>query len=124
MWADVEAPLPFDDGAFDVVVAAELLEHLRSPDRLVTEIARVLRPGGTIAGSVPNGYRLKNRVRGLGGRPIEQDPTHVHLSGARDILRLLTSFDSLRLEFVVGRFIRLNRRQFANVIVFSGRKPR
>jgi SAM-dependent methyltransferase len=123
VWADVEEPLPFDDAAFDVVVAAELLEHLDRPDRVVTEIGRVLRPGGTIAGSVPNAYRLKNRLRALAGRPIEQDPTHEHLFRARDVLRLLSTFESPRLEFVVGRFVRLNRRQLANVIVFSGRKP-
>lgn len=119
----MEAPLPFDDAAFDVVVAAELLEHLRRPDGLVAEIARVLRPGGTIAGSVPNAYRLKNRLRALGGRSIEQDPTHEHLFRARDLLRLLDAFESTRLKFVVGRFVRLNRPQFANVIVFSARKP-
>jgi SAM-dependent methyltransferase len=123
VWADVEEPLPFDDAAFDVVVAAELLEHLRRPDGLVAEIARVLRPGGTIAGSVPNAYRLKNRLRALAGRSIEQDPTHVHLFRARDLLRLLNAFESPRLTFVVGRFVRLNRRQFANMIVFSGQKP-
>jgi SAM-dependent methyltransferase len=123
VWADVEEPLPFADAAFDVVVAAELLEHVRRPDGLVAEIARVLRPGGTIAGSVPNAYRLKNRLRALGGRPIEQDPTHEHLFRARDLLRLLDGFESPRLTFVVGRFVRLNPQQFANVIVFSGRKP-
>jgi hypothetical protein len=89
----------------------------------VSEVARVLRPGGTIAGSLPNAYRLKNRLWTLGGRPIAQDRTHVHLFRARDVLRLLDAFESPRLEFVVGRFVRLNRRQFANVIVFSGRKP-
>jgi SAM-dependent methyltransferase len=123
VWADVEEPLPFDDAAFDVVVAAELLEHLRRPDLLMTEISRVLRPGGSIAGSLPNAYRLKNRLRALGGRPVEQDPTHEHLFRVRDVLRLLSPFESPRLEFVAGRFVRLNRRQLANVIVFSGRKP-
>ena len=122
VWADVEEPLPFDDDTFDVVVAAELLEHLDRPDRLMTEIRRVLRPGGTIAGSLPNAYRLKSRLQALAGRPIAQDPTHVHLFRARDVLQLLSAFQSPRLEFVVGRFVLLNRRQFANVIVFSGRK--
>jgi SAM-dependent methyltransferase len=42
VWADVDEPLPFDDAAFDVVVAAELLEHLRRPDLLMAEISRVL----------------------------------------------------------------------------------
>jgi hypothetical protein len=90
----------------------------------VAEVARVLRPGGTFAGSVPNSYRLKNRLRVLAGRPLEEDPTHLHLFRPADILRLLGAFEDPRLEFVVGRFVRLYPRQFANVIVFSARKPR
>jgi SAM-dependent methyltransferase len=123
VWADAEEPLPFDDSSFDVVVAAELLEHLHDPPAILAEIARVLRPGGTVAGSVPNAHRLKNRLRVLWGRAVEQDPTHVHLFRPCDILRLLAAFEEPRLEFVVGRFVRLGRRQFANVIVFSARKP-
>lgn len=123
VWADAEQPLPFPDGAFDVVVAAELLEHLHHPDRLVAEIARVLRPRGVIAGSVPNAYRLKSRLRRLTGLGIDQDPTHVHLFSPRDILRLLEPFEAPRLEYVVGRFVRLSPPQFANVIVFSAQKP-
>jgi 2-polyprenyl-6-hydroxyphenyl methylase/3-demethylubiquinone-9 3-methyltransferase len=42
--ANVEEPLPFDDGSFDVVVAGELFEHLRVPDAVVREARRVLRP--------------------------------------------------------------------------------
>lgn len=124
VWADVEESLAFDDAEFDVVVAAELLEHLRRPGRLVEEIRRVLRPGGTIAGSLPNAYRLKNRLRVLRGLTVEQDPTHVHLFRPRDVLRLLGTFEAYRLEFVVGRFVRVSPRQFANVMVFSARKPR
>ena len=123
VWADVEEPLPFDDADFDVVVAAELLEHLQQPGRLVAEIRRVLRPGGTIAGSLPNAYRLKNRLRALRGRAVDQDPTHAHLFRPRDVLCLLASFEAPGLEFVVGRFVPLNPRQFANAIVFSARKP-
>jgi SAM-dependent methyltransferase len=45
--------LPFPDGAFDRVIAAEVLEHI-PPDRAaISELARVLRPGGTIAVTVP-----------------------------------------------------------------------
>src|SRR3989442_5840313 len=42
-WADLDDPLPFADGTFDVVVAGELLEHLRDPRRVVSEVRRVLR---------------------------------------------------------------------------------
>ena len=45
--------LPFPDGAFDRVIAAEVLEHIPADVRALGELARVLRPGGTIAVTVP-----------------------------------------------------------------------
>src|SRR5438552_4194983 len=45
-WADLDEPLAFGEATFDVVVAGELLEHLRDPARLVADVRRVLRPGG------------------------------------------------------------------------------
>jgi SAM-dependent methyltransferase len=45
--------LPFADGEFDRIVAAEILEHVPEDIRVVDELVRVLRPGGTIALTVP-----------------------------------------------------------------------
>jgi len=45
--------LPFADGEFDRVVAAEVLEHIRDDTGAIAELVRVLRPGGTIAVTVP-----------------------------------------------------------------------
>ena len=45
--------LPFADGEFDRIVAAEVLEHIHDDVRAITELVRVLRPGGTLAISVP-----------------------------------------------------------------------
>lgn len=45
--ADVQQ-LPFDDAAFDAVVAAWMLYHVQDIDRGLAEIARVLRPGGRL----------------------------------------------------------------------------
>ena len=45
--------LPFADGEFDRVVAAEVLEHIPADVEAIAELVRVLRPGGTIAVSVP-----------------------------------------------------------------------
>jgi SAM-dependent methyltransferase len=40
--------LPFEDGSFDVAVAAWMLYHVRALDRALRELARVLRPGGRL----------------------------------------------------------------------------
>jgi SAM-dependent methyltransferase len=45
--------LPFADGAFDVVVAADVLEHLDDDAAALREFARVLRPGGHVIVTVP-----------------------------------------------------------------------
>jgi SAM-dependent methyltransferase len=45
--------LPFADGEFDRVVASEVLEHIPDDDRAISELVRVLRPGGTMAVTVP-----------------------------------------------------------------------
>lgn len=123
-WADLDAPLPFPDESFDVVVAGELLEHLRDPARLVDEAKRVLRPGGTLVASVPNAYRVKNRLRFLLGRRPEDDPTHLQMFSPANVRALLTGFDEPQLHFVAGRLVPLHARLFANDIVFSGRKSR
>ena len=45
--------MPFPDNSFDVVIAAEVLEHIPADQHAMNEIARVLRPGGTAAITVP-----------------------------------------------------------------------
>jgi SAM-dependent methyltransferase len=50
--ADATA-MPFPDGSFDRVIAAEVLEHIPGDQAAMHEIARVLRPGGVAAVTVP-----------------------------------------------------------------------
>jgi len=45
--------LPFADAAFDKVIASEVLEHIDEDQTAISELARVLRPGGTMAVTVP-----------------------------------------------------------------------
>ncbi|MDO9407667.1 class I SAM-dependent methyltransferase [Patulibacter sp.] len=45
--------LPFDDASFDSAVCFEVLEHIEDERRAATELARVVRPGGTALVSVP-----------------------------------------------------------------------
>lgn len=45
--------LPFADGSFDRVIASEVLEHIPDDESAMAELARVLRPGGSMAVTVP-----------------------------------------------------------------------
>jgi ubiquinone/menaquinone biosynthesis C-methylase UbiE len=64
--ADV-SHLPLADGNFDYILCIEVLRYLKTPERCIAEMARVLRPGGVaLATATPrfnlNGYALVNRV--------------------------------------------------------------
>jgi SAM-dependent methyltransferase len=45
--------LPFGDASFDRVIASEVLEHVDDDAAAMRELARVLRPGGVLAATVP-----------------------------------------------------------------------
>jgi SAM-dependent methyltransferase len=49
----LEEPLPFADGAFDLAVALDVLEHLRDDGPAWRELARVVVPGGRLVVTVP-----------------------------------------------------------------------
>jgi ubiquinone/menaquinone biosynthesis C-methylase UbiE len=61
--------LPLEDDSFDLVLCAETIEHVRDVQLLLSEIRRVLRPGGTLALTTPANLPL-------GPRP---DPLSPHL---------------------------------------------
>ena len=50
--------LPLPDNAFDLVLCAETIEHVRDVQLLLSETRRVLRPGGRLALSTPAHSRL------------------------------------------------------------------
>jgi 2-polyprenyl-3-methyl-5-hydroxy-6-metoxy-1,4-benzoquinol methylase len=52
--ADLNEPLKLPDRAFDVIVAAEVVEHLENPRALAREWFRLLKPHGTLILSTPN----------------------------------------------------------------------
>ena len=59
---DLNIPLPGHDNAFDVVVAAEVIEHLENPRFMMREIFRILRPGGTAIVTTPNNESWRSLI--------------------------------------------------------------
>jgi SAM-dependent methyltransferase len=62
-WVQLEPAwrrLPFASAAFDVVVASSVLEYVAEPAAVLSECARVLRPGGVVLYTVPD---LRHPVR-------------------------------------------------------------
>jgi len=66
--AQIEAPLPFQDGAFATVVAAEVIEHVFDTQGVIAELARVVQPGGWVVVTTPNLVALSGRAQLLLGR--------------------------------------------------------
>jgi SAM-dependent methyltransferase len=72
-------PFPWDDGAFDVVWASEVVEHVADTARWLSEVRRVLAPGGRLLITTPD-HGLARRLR-LAARGFEEhfDPLGDHL---------------------------------------------
>jgi SAM-dependent methyltransferase len=64
-FVNMEHLLPFEDATFDAVICLEGIEHVISPDQLVKEICRVVRPDGFIIISLPNVQSLFSRLKFL-----------------------------------------------------------
>jgi SAM-dependent methyltransferase len=94
-----DVPLPFEDGAFDLVLCAETIEHVRDVQLLLSEIRRVLRPGGMLALSTPS-------HRPIGPRPHPLSP-HLRFFTRRSLRRLLDElgFDVQSLERRAGTLL-------------------
>lgn len=51
--ADLNGPLPLEDGVADTVISCSVLEHLHEPETMLKEAYRILKPGGAIILQVP-----------------------------------------------------------------------
>jgi SAM-dependent methyltransferase len=54
--------LPYADASFDVVVLSEVVEHLEEVETALTEVRRVLKPGGRVLVSVPYKERILHHL--------------------------------------------------------------
>jgi SAM-dependent methyltransferase len=78
---DPDAPLPFAGGAFDLVLCTDAIEHVRDVQLFLSEIRRVLRPGGALALTTPSSPPLM--------RPDDPLSPHLHHFTRRTLERLV-----------------------------------
>ncbi|MGZ6852363.1 MAG: class I SAM-dependent methyltransferase [Nocardioidaceae bacterium] len=82
--------LPFADGEFDRVVAAEVVEDIPSDEQAIDELVRVLRPGGTIAVTVPR-WLPEKICWALSDAYHEVEGGHVRIYTGDELVAKLTS---------------------------------
>jgi glycogen(starch) synthase len=78
---DARGALPFREGAFGLVLASEMIEHLPSGVAFLRECVRVLRPGGLLLLTTPNLWDIRRVTKPLVGKPWsgDTDPTHINM---------------------------------------------
>jgi SAM-dependent methyltransferase len=101
---DPDATLPLGDGAFDLVLCAETIEHVRDVQLLLSEIRRVLVPGGRLALTTPATAPLM--------RPPDPLSPHLRAFTRRSLRRLLVQlgFEPVSLRRRSGTLLALASR--------------
>jgi len=90
--------LPFDDDSFDVVIAAWMLYHVPDLDEALSEIRRVLRPGGTLLAATNSDEHMADLLTDAGGERLR---TQFSAENGEQALR--RHFDHLRRHDVETR---------------------
>lgn len=67
---DLNARFPFEDNYFDVIHANQVIEHIAMLDNFVSEIKRILKPGGYVVMSTENGSSWHNIFASIMGWQI------------------------------------------------------
>jgi SAM-dependent methyltransferase len=102
--------LPFRDNSFDKVYSFDVIEHVESPQKLVTEIFRVLKSGESIEITTPNPWHWRKILRVLRGKKIFlSDTAHISTWTPAEIENLLINvgFKDIVIEFLTLRIIRI-----------------
>ncbi len=86
-----EGELPFEDGAFELVWASEVIEHVADTARWLSEVRRVLAPHGRLLVTTPSHGRVRIARYGIEvfSAPLGD---HLHLYTRRSLTGLLEEF--------------------------------
>ncbi len=89
--APFDGPLPFPDAAFDLLWSSEVIEHVADTARWLSEVRRVLSPGGRLLLTTPSHGRLRMALGGV-ERFSEPLGDHLHLYTQGSLRTLLDEF--------------------------------
>jgi SAM-dependent methyltransferase len=101
--APIDGPLPLDDNSFELVWASEVIEHVADTARWLSEIRRVLAPGGRLLVTTPSHGRLRLALGGV-ERFSEPLGDHLHLYTRRSLVAVLEelAFSDVRVQSASG----------------------
>lgn len=113
--------LQFDDDAFDYVVSVHAIEHIPDLDKALTEMARVLRPGGKAvliypAEPIMGLYAIPTSII-LHGTPFKAREVHCHKLWPAKLRGML---EPLGMKHVGSEFSLFKSPQFASVFAKTG----
>jgi SAM-dependent methyltransferase len=89
--APIDGPLPLEDCSFEVVWASEVIEHVADTARWLSEVRRVLVPGGPLLVTTPAHGRLRVALGGI-ARFSPPLGDHLHLYTRASLQTLLEEF--------------------------------
>lgn len=112
-------PIPFPDESFDMATCFEVIEHVRYPKNLLTEIYRVLKPDGVLVISTPNIAWWYLRVKLVLGIWDFHDPDHIRFFTPKLLAECLNDFSfavkEKRSVFLVPRLGAWETKFFHNI---------
>lgn len=130
MEMDLEKALTFNDASFDVVLAFDILEHIKKDNLFINQIWRVLRPGGLLLMSVPNSddsriassyltychFKDKTHVREYTLTSLRQSLMEHHFSVEKIELTGGQSYPGLILCFIDSKIFKLITRIYLYIL--------
>jgi 2-polyprenyl-3-methyl-5-hydroxy-6-metoxy-1,4-benzoquinol methylase len=116
---DINRFLKTEKIKYDLIVASEILEHLPYPKETIRLMYNVLDKKGLVLVTVPNAYRLKNRLKFLFGMNFDSDYTHLRAFNGAMLKEffLENNFRLKYIEYINSRFLWLSRTLFGHTIL-------